>query len=525
MKLSDFFGFVFDKKDELVGPDGGLTGSSSSNLSFTAPENYDGTQVVETGGFMSSVYDFGGSYMDENALIRQYRSMSLYPEVDMAIEDIITQAIVYDRQYVSIRLDLSNTDLSDNIKSKISLEFENILKLLDFKNRGYDIFRRWYVDGRIYFQNIIDTEHPERGILELRAIDPIKIRKVRKVQKEIKRVNNTTVPLVKKVEEYFVYTDFEVSNVAAATTGHVGVKIAPDSVTYCHSGLVDQSSKRVVGYLHKAIRPLNMLRQTEDAMVVYRIARAPERRVFYIDVGNLPKQKAEEYIKNLMTRYRNKLTYDSATGEIKDQRNHMSMLEDYWLPRREGGKGTEITTLPGGQSLGEMDDVEYLLRKVYRALNVPLTRMEVQTGFNLGRSSEITRDEVKFYKFIERLQNKFNGLFLDILKKQCILRGIMTPEDWSKIYQDINIVYSKDSYFTELKENEILNERVNMLTVLGNYNGVFFSTDYIRRNILKQTDEEIAKMDVEIEKDRQKRIQQQMEMQQLGLMDQEEPQQ
>jgi hypothetical protein len=521
----DLFGFSFGKKaDELVGPDGGLTGSSPSTLSFTAPENYDGTQVLETGGFMSSVYDFGGSFMDENALVRQYRSMSLYPEVDMAIEDIVTQAITYDKTNTSIRLDLSNTDLSDNIKNKVSDEFENILKMLDFKNRGYDIFRRWYVDGRIYFQNIIDVEHPEKGIQELRAIDPIKIRKVRKVQKELKRVNNTTVPIVKKVEEYFVYTDFEMSSVATSTTSNVGVKIQTDAITYAHSGLVDQTSKRIVGFLHKAIRPLNMLRQTEDAMVVYRIARAPERRVFYIDVGNLPKQKAEEYIKNLMTRYRNKLTYDSSTGDIKDQKNHMSMLEDYWLPRREGGKGTEIQTLPGGQNLGQMEDVEYLLRKVYRALNVPLTRMEVQTGFNLGRSSEITRDEVKFYKFIERLQNKFSNMFIDILKKQCILRGIMTLDDWKRIYQDINIIYSKDSYFTELKENEILNERVNMLNVLGNYNGVFFSTNYIRKNILKQTDDEIAKMDVEIEQDRQKQLQQQLQMQQMGLLDQQQQQ-
>jgi len=524
MALSDYFGFVFGKKqDDIVAPEGGLTGNQSTP-SFVAPENYDGTQVVETGGFMSSVYDFGGSFMDENALIRQYRSMSLYPEVDMAIEDIVTQAITYDKQNIAVRLDLSQVNLSDSIKNKIYEEFDNILKLMDFKNRGYDIFRRWYVDGRIYFQLIIDTDRPEKGIVELRAVDPVKIRKVRKVQKELKRVNNTTVPLIKKVEEYFVYTDYEVSNVPTNSTTNIGVKIATDSITYCHSGLVDQSSKRVVGYLHKAIRALNMLRQTEDAMVVYRIARAPERRVFYIDVGNLPKQKAEEYIKALMTRYRNKLTYDSATGDIKDQRHHMSMLEDYWLPRREGGRGTEIQTLPGGQGLGQMEDVEYLLRKVYRALNVPLTRMEVQTGFNLGRSSEITRDEVKFYKFIERLQNKFTAVFLDVLKKQCLLRGIMTPSDWTDIHQDINIVYSKDSYFTELKENEILNERVNMLNVLGNYNGVFFSTNYIRKNILKQSDEEIAKMDVEIEQDRQKQIEQQMQMQQLGLVGDEQQQ-
>jgi len=518
----ELFGFSIGKKAELSDAVG-LTGDNQQNLSFVAPENFDGTQVIETGGFMSSVYDFGGSFMDENSLIKQYRSMSLYPEVDMAIEDIVTQAIVFDTDDHSLKIKLDNVDLSDNIKSKINYEFNKILKLLDFKNKGYDIFRRWYVDGRLYFQNIIDVEHPENGIVELRAIDPVRIRKIRKVQKEVKRVQNTTIPVIKKVEEHYVYTDYEINNVSS-TTSAMGVKISPDAVTYCHSGYIDQTSKRVVGHLHKAIRPLNMLRQTEDAMVVYRIARAPERRVFYIDVGNLPKQKAEEYIKNLMTRYRNKLTYDSSTGEIKDQRNHMSMLEDYWLPRREGGKGTEISTLPGGQSLGEMEDVEYLLRKLYRALNVPLTRMEVQTGFNLGRTAEITRDEVKFYKFIERLQNRFSYLFLDILKKQCILRGILTLDDWNKIYQDIQIVYSKDSYFNELKENEIMRERIEMLNTVGVYNGVFFSTDYVRRKILKQTDTEIAEMDIEIEKDRQKQIQQQLQMQALGLGDEQQEQ-
>jgi Bacteriophage T4-like portal protein (Gp20) len=514
------FGFSLGR-ESVIDDISGLTGDSASNVSFVAPENFDGTQVIETGGFMSSVYDFGGSFMDENSLIKQYRSMSLYPEVDMAIEDIVTQAIVFDSEHDAIKVSLSKVELSDNIKSKINYEFSNILKLLDFKNKGYDIFRRWYVDGRVYFQNIIDVEHPEKGITELRAIDPVRIRKVRKVQKEVKRIQNTTVPVVKKVEEHYVYTDYEISNMAS-TTSATGVKISPDSITYCHSGYIDQTSKRVVGHLHKAIRPLNMLRQTEDAMVVYRIARAPERRIFYVDVGNLPKQKAEEYIKNLMNRYRNKLTYDSATGEIKDQRNHMSMLEDYWLPRREGGKGTEITTLAGGQNLSEMEDVEYLLRKLYRALNVPLTRMEVQTGFNLGRSSEITRDEVKFYKFIERLQNKFAFVFLDILKKQCVLRGILTLEDWNNIYQDIDIIFNKDSYFTELKENEIMRERVDMLNTIGTYNGVFFSTNYVRKKILKQTDAEIAEMDIEIENDRQKQIEQQIQMQQLGLVDNEE---
>lgn len=521
MAWTDYFGFSFGKRQEgeLIG---GLSGDGPSNASFVAPENYDGTQVVESGGFMSSVYDFGGSFLDENSLIKQYRSMSLYPEVDMAIEDIVTQAICFDNQNQSVRLNLDNVSLSDNIKSKLQLEFSNILKLLDFSNRGYDIFRRWYVDGRIYYQLIVDTEHPEFGITEIRAIDPVRIRKIRKVRKSPKRINNTVIPIIDTVEEYFVYSDFEANNIPTTTTA--GVKITPDSITYCHSGYIDQSSKRVVGHLHKAIRPLNMLRQTEDAMVVYRIARAPERRVFYVDVGNLPKQKAEEYMKSLMNRYRNKLTYDSSSGEIRDQRNHFSMLEDYWLPRREGGRGTEIQTLPGGQGLSEMEDVEYLLRKVYRALNVPLTRMEVQTGFNLGRSSEITRDEVKFYKFIERLQNKFAFMFLDMLKKQAILKGIMTPEDWSNIYQDIKVSYSKDSYFNDLKENEILAERINMLNTVGQYTGMFFSAKYVRKNILKQTEEEIAKMDQEIEADRQKQIQQQLEMQRLGLVDEEEQQ-
>ena len=519
MAFWDYFGFSLGKQQRTI--DFGLSGDTPATVSFVAPENYDGTHVIETGGFMSSVYDFGGSFIDENSLIKQYRSMALYPEVDIAIEDIVTQAIVFDGNRNAIRLNLDNVELSDNIRYKVQQEFNKVLNLLDFKNKGYDIFRRWYVDGRLYFQNIIDTEQPEKGIVELRAIDPVKIRKIRKVEKQIKNINGSAIPVIKKVDEHYVYTDYE-NNQVTASTSSAGVKISTDSISYCHSGYVDQTTKRVVGHLHKAIRPLNMLRQTEDAMVVYRIARAPERRIFYVDVGNLPKQKAEEYMKSLMTRYRNKLTYDSSTGEIKDQKNHMSMLEDYWLPRREGGRGTEITTLAGGQNLGEMDDVEYLLRKVYRALNVPITRMEPQNGFNMGRVSEINRDEVKFFKFIERLQNKFSSLFVDILKKQCILRGIMTLDDWTRIYQDINIEYSKDSYFTELKENEILREKVDMLNTLGNYTGIFFSTKYIRKNILKQTDEEISKMDQEMEIERQKQLQQQIQMQQLGLVDDQE---
>jgi hypothetical protein len=515
MGLRDLFGFSFKKDPMDMDVGEGLSGGPPSTISFVAPDNSDGTNILETGGFMSSVYDFGGSFVDENSLINQYRSMSLYPEVDMAIEDIITESIVFDSHGESIKLNLDSVNLSDNIKSKVLSEFDTILKMLDFKNKGYEIFRRWYIESKLYYQLIIDTENPERGIVELRSIDPTKIRKVRKVEKEIKNINGMQVPLIKKIDEHFVYTDLEVNSIT--TTSASGIRISPDSITYCNSGYIDQTTKKVVGYLHKAIRPLNMLRQIEDAVVIYRISRAPERRIFYVDVGNLPKQKAEQYLKDLMNRYRNKLVYDSGTGEIKDTRNHMSMLEDFWLPRREGGRGTEISTLPGGQNLGEMEDVEYLLRKLYRSLNVPLTRMEVQTGFNLGRSSEITRDEVKFYKFIERLRNKFSFLFLDILKKQCILKGIMTVDDWNSIYHDINFQFTKDSYFTELKENEILREKVEMLTVLATYSGTLFSNKYIRKNILKQTDEEIAQMDKEMEQERSKQIMQQVQMQQMGL--------
>lgn len=512
----ELFGFSFSKKsNEMTNAGEGLSGNSSSALSFTAPDNFDGTNVLETGGFMSSVYDFSGSFLNDNSLIHQYRSMSIYPEVDMAIEDIVTESIVFDSNGVAVKLNLDNVDLSDNIKSKVLNEFDTVMKMLDFKNKGYEIFRRWYIESKVYYQLIIDNENPEKGIVELRSIDPTKITKVRKIEKEMKKIGTMQVPVIKSVDEHYVYTDLNTSSLTATTT--TGIKISTDSISYCNSGYMDQTTKKIVGYLHKGIRPLNMLRQIEDAVVIYRISRAPERRIFYVDVGNLPKQKAEQYIKDLMLRYRNKLTYDSATGEIKDTKNHMSMLEDFWLPRREGGRGTEITTLPGGQNLGEMEDVEYLLRKLYRALNVPLTRMEVQTGFNLGRSSEISRDEVKFYKFIERLRNKFAYLFMDILKKQCLLKGIMTADDWGTIYHDIRFNFSKDSYFTELKENELLREKVEMLTTLATYSGTLFSNKYIRKHILKQTDEEMAQMDKEMDEERQQQLQQQIQVQQLGI--------
>ena len=514
MGIFDKFGFSFGKNTSSEENTGGL--ENKSQPSFVSPDNYDGTFVMETGGLLSSYFDFGGSLVEENSLISQYRSMALYPEVDRAIQDIVNESIVYDDDNESVELDLGSVlDISDNIKSKIQTEFRNVKKLLDFGNRGDDIFRRWYIDSKIFFHIVIDVNRPEKGIQELRGIDPVKIKKVRKVDREMKLINGANTPVVKKIDEYYVYTDIEQSSVLPTTTN--GIKIETDSITYVHSGVVDSGTKRVIGYLQKAIRPLNMLRQIEDAVVIYRMSRAPERRIFYIDVGNLPKQKAEQYVNSLMNRYRNKITYDSKTGEIKDERNHMSMLEDFWIPRREGGKGTEIATLDGGQNLGQMDDVDYLLKKVYRALNVPISRLESSTGFNLGRSNEITRDEIQFFKFIEKLRKRFAYLFLDLLKKQCLLKGIMTIDDWNKIYQDIKFVWNKDSYYTELKENEILREKVDTLNILANFVGQFYSTKWVRKNILKQTDEDIAQIDSEMQEEQALMMQQQQQQMMMGM--------
>jgi hypothetical protein len=510
------FGFSFKKNDIPTRENdlGGLE-QPKSQPSFVAQEDYDGTYVIEGGGFFSSYFDFGGALVQENTQIQQYRSMAMYPEVDRAIQDIVNDSIVFDGEYECVKLDLDNvTSISDNIKNKIHQEFKTVKKLLDFSNKADDIFRRWYIDSKLFYHLIIDVEHPEKGIQQIRSIDPTKIQKVRKVEKENKNINGMNLSVVKKVEEFYVYTDLDKDSLTPTTT--TGLRISVDSVSYVHSGVVDSASKRVVGYLQKAIRPVNMLRQIEDAVVIYRISRAPERRVFYIDVGNLPKQKAEQYISSLMNKYRNKITYDTKSGEIKDERNHMSMLEDFWIPRREGNRGTEISVLDGGQNLGQMDDVDYLLKKVYRALNVPISRLETTTGFNMGRSAEITRDEVQFFKFIEKLRKKFSFLFLDLLKKQCLLKGIMTEEDWNNMVQDIRFDWNKDSYFTELKENEIMREKVDMLNIMANYTNQFFSAKWVRKNILKQTDEEIAEMNAEIEEEQAKIMQQQMLQQQMN---------
>lgn len=507
--LDNLFGFAFSKKQD--DPLQKSLEDQKTNPSFVPPDDYDGSVVIDAGGFLSTVYDFGANYKNENSLVQHYRSMSLYPEVDMAIEDIINDSIVFDDEKKCIDLNLDNViDISDNIKYKVLGEYKQVLKLLDFSNKGFEIFRRWYIDGKVYYHCVIDINKPEKGIQELRPIDPLKIRKVRKVERENKVLNNIQTPVIKKIEEFYVYTDIDPDSVMPTT--NVGMKISTDSIAYAPSGLIDHNSKRVIGYLHKAIRPLNMLRQIEDAVVIYRMSRAPERRVFYVDVGSLPKHKAEQYMRELMNRYRNRLMYDQKTGEIKDDRTHMSMLEDFWIPRKDGSKGTEITTLDGGQNLGQMEDVEYLQRKLYRALNVPISRLETTTGFNMGRTSEITRDEVKFYKFIERLRMKFSMLLLEILKRQCILKGILTINDWNKISQDIVFNFNKDSYFNELKENEIMREKVEMLNILANFTGTFYSTKYIKKKILKMTEQEIAEMEVEMEEDRVKQAQQQAMM-------------
>ena len=503
----DIFGFSIGKKKPT--DQTGQSINKTNEKSFVAPDEYDGTFTIDAGGVFGTMVDFAGSVRDENQLIGQFRNMALFPEVDQAIEDIINESIILDQDRKPIKLDLEHVDLSENIKTKIYSEYDNILRLLKFHKTSYDIFRRWYIDSKLYFHIIIDKETPQKGIKELRAIDPTKIKKIQKVHKEQKHIGTNKVPFIKNVEEFFIYTD--TSKGSLNPTPSSGIKISPDSICYVHSGVVDSNTKRVVGYLQKVIRPLNMLRQIEDAVVIYRISRAPERRVFYIDVGNLPKQKAEQYLKGLMNRYRNKVTYDATTGQVTDGRDHLHMLEDFWLPRKEGGRGTEITTLDGGQNLGEMEDVDYLLKKVYRSLNVPISRMEAENGFNMGRSAEITRDEVKFSKFVDKLRMRFTDMFLQLLKTQLLLKGIMSEDDWKIIEPDVYFEYNRDSYFSELKESEIMRDRMEILSQADEYIGRYYSVDWVRRNILHQTEEEITKMDAEIQKELEQQPQQQEE--------------
>ena len=485
----ELFGFQIKKKTEDI--------EDKKKLSFVPPTNADEGEgfVINAGGYFGSYVDIDGAgAKTEKDLIMKYRDIAQQPECDAAVEDIVNESIVSDEDSAPVSLIMDDLDQSDKIKKMINDEFEYIIELLNFSWNGHDIFRRWYVDGRLYYHKIIDQKNPKRGLLELRPVDPTKIRKVREIKKE--RDPITGVEMIKGVNEYFVFQNDGMSK------AQTGLKVAKDSITYVTSGVVDASRKRVLSYLHKAIKPVNQLRMMEDSLVIYRLARAPERRIFYIDVGNLPKGKAEEYMKNIMAKYRNKMVYDANTGEMKDDRKHMSMLEDFWLPRREGGRGTEITSLPGGENLGQIDDIVYFQKKLYKSLNVPASRLEEQTQFSLGRSTEITRDELKFQKFISRLRKKFSMLFIDLLKTQLILKGIVTEEEWEEIRQDINIDYLQDTHFAELKNTELLSGRLAALRDLDEFVGKYFSREWVRKNVLMQTEEEMKELDKQMKEEK-----------------------
>ena len=467
---------------------------------FSQPQAEDGTQVVAAGGFFGSYLDMEGTAKTEQDLIRRYREIALHPECDMAIEDIVNEAITSNENKQSVKVVTDNLNYSSKIKVRIEEEFADVLRLLQFNTRGHDLFRRWYVDGRIFFQKVIDAENTKNGIVELKYLDPRKVKKIREVRKRRPEgmVSPTNINIADETVEYFVYNERGIQGAAAIQ----GIKIAVDTIAFCPSGMIDQNKNGLIlSYLHKAIKPVNQLRMIEDAAVIYRIARAPERRIFKIDVGNLPKAKAESYLRDVMARYRNKLVYDASTGEIRDDRNYMSMLEDFWLPSREGGRGTDITTLPGGANLGEIADIEYFRAKLYRSLNVPVSRLESSQGFNLGRASEITRDELKFTKFVGRLRKKFTELFNDLLRTQLIIKGVISETEWPMVRDSIFYDFLQDGHFAELKNTEMLRERLNLAREVRDYVGKYFSVNYVRRNILKQTESEIKKMDAEIKKE------------------------
>ena len=486
----NLFGFTIGREDKQ---------QELKSQSFITPVADDGTSTVSAGGYFGTYVDIDASARSESELISRYRDISNYPDVDTAIEEIVSEAIAALDSEEPITIDLDGMDLSDSIKKSIQTEFETIVQLLDFKDKAHDIFRRWYIDGRIYYQKVISPVQPKKGIQELRYIDPRKIRKVREVKKEKLQ---SGVEVIKSIEEFFIYNEKGLS-VTPGTDPNPsnGVKIAPDTITFCPSGLLDLDRNVVIGYLNKAIKPVNQLKMMADSLVIYRLSRAPERRIFYIDVGNLPKIKAEQYMKDIMARYRNKIIYDSTTGEIKDDRKFMTMLEDFWLPRREGGRGTEITTLPGGENLGQIADIEYFQNKVYQSLNIPVSRFQQNSGFNFGRQAEISNDEIKFGKFVNRLRRKFNALFDDLLKTQLVLKGIITIENWEEIKVKINYKYAQDQYYQEMKEAENLRNRVDVLNQMAPYVGTYFSKNYVRKNVLRLTDAEVDIIEKENEED------------------------
>jgi hypothetical protein len=496
----ELFGFeITRKRDEL-------RTTEVKGPSFVPPVDDDGTPVIQTqpGGFITggaygSFVDFDGNIRNEAELIRRYREVSLVPECDSAIEDIINECITSDSADRIVSLDLRDVKLSDGIKKKIQDEFAYILSLMKFNQNSHEIFRKWYVDGRIYLHKVVNSSREKAGIVDLRIIDPLKIKKVRNVEKE---KDKKGVEKITKIEEYFIFNDKGFDKTGSAGEGAT-LKIAPESVTYTTSGLLDYTKNVVIGYLHKALKTANQLSMMEDALVIYRISRAPERRIFYIDVGNLPKAKAEQYLADVMNKYRNKLVYNAQTGEIKDDRKHMSMMEDFWLPRREGGRGTEISTLPGGQNLSEIEDIEYFKKKLYQSLNVPRSRMEADNGFNMGRASEISRDELKFNKFTNRLQKKFARVFIDVLKTQLVLKEIVSAEEFDTIKDFMQFDYATDNHFTELKDAEIMRERLDTLSQAQEYIGKYFSHEYVRKYILRQTEDEIIVLNKQIETEKE----------------------
>jgi hypothetical protein len=461
--------------------------------SFVPPNDEDSGVSVVGGGIYGTYVDLEGQVRNDSELIRKYREMAMQPECDAAIEDIVNESLVFQEDEYPVQIVLDKMKQNEAIKKKIRDEFDHILKLLDFNNQGYDIFRRWYVDGRLFYHMIVDEKNPRAGLQEVRYIDPRRIRKVKELPKNKTNLPGGTISGYVKPIQYFVYSDK-----GFMRDTNQGLKISTDSVCYVHSGISDRDGKIIISHLHKAIRPLNQLRMLEDATVIYRISRAPERRVFYIDVGNLPKVKAEQYLREVMQKYKNKLVYDAQTGEIRDDRRFQTMLEDFWLPRREGGKGTEITTLPPGQNLGEIEDVLYFQKKLYKALSVPVSRLESDNGFSLGRTSEITRDELKFSKYIARLRLRFTHLFDKLLETQLVLKGVCTKAEWQQLKEEIYYDFVTDAHFTELKETEVMKERLMLLSDIDNYTGKYFSVSWIRKKVLRQTEDDIKQMDEEM---------------------------
>ena len=482
--------------------------SNITEKSFALPQNDDGAVTLQTGAYFGTYVDLEGVVRNEIELITRYREMAMQPELETAIDDIVNEAIVMQGHEKSLTINLDDLKVSDTIKKRIREEFENILRMLNFGNMGSELFRRWYIDGRMFYHVVIDETRPRDGIKELRYIDPRRIRKVREIQKM--KDPATGGDIIKTAREYYLYNERGI----IGAHSNLGMRIAPDAIVNVNSGLMDSRRAMVLSYLHKAIKPLNQLRMVEDATVIYRLSRAPERRVFYIDVGNLPKVKAEQYLRDIMVKYRNKLVYDSSTGEIRDDRKHLSMLEDFWLPRREGGKGTEIQTLPGGQNLGEMEDVKYFERKLYKSLGIPISRLEMQQGFSIGRASEITRDELKFSKFVFRLRNKFSTLFDEALRVQLSLKGICTVEEWDYFKENIYYDFITDNNFEELKKAELIQNRITVLQFADPYIGKYFSTLWVRKNILNQTDDEIQEIDQQIAVEQQAAMEQQQAMDQ-----------